>query len=143
MKQRTSVCRVRAMSRGVGERAGRSGMTLIEVLLAAVILGAGMTVLLTAASRCINAVRVSRQYQDAQFILSRGEADFPAVIRDGVEDLEVDDERYPGGFVFSRTVDDDEDEDHLWALRTRVTWSDRGRRPYHEVVRYVYYDDGT
>jgi prepilin-type N-terminal cleavage/methylation domain-containing protein len=122
------------MSRGVGERAGRSGMTLIEVLLAAVILGAGMTVLLTAASR---------QYQDAQFILSRGEADFPAVIRDGVEDLEVDDERYPGGFVFSRTVDDDEDEDHLWALRTRVTWSDRGRRPYHEVVRYVYYDDGT
>lgn len=124
----------------MGGRRRCGGMTLIEVLLAATILGVGLTVVLTAASRCINAVRVSRDYQRAQFVLSRGEAEFPAMIKDDVKELEVRDTEYEDGFVFSRIVEDDEDEDNLYVMRTRVTWSDRGRHPYHEVVRYVFFD---
>ena len=116
----------------------KRGLTLIEVLLAVTILGFSLTVLLTAASRCLAVIRFARIYPVAQWTLAMGELDHPLRPVEDLKDLEVAGEDYPGGFAFVRTVDDDEDDDGLHVVRTRVTWSDRERQPYEEVVQYLY-----
>ena len=115
-----------------------AGMTLVEVLLAVAILGAGMAALLTASSRCLAAIVQSRDYQQAQWALSMGEADFPIILTNTIEDIEVSDHVYDNGCTFSRSVGDDEDEDGLYVVRSRVTWSRRGKEAIEEVTTYVY-----
>lgn len=116
---------------------GRCGLTLIEVILAVAILSVGLTVLLTAASRCLAVMKTAKNYQIAQWTLNRGEVDYPLVNTNDVKKLEVDPVSYPGGFTFSRVVEDDEDEDGLFVVRTRVSWSKGDRGSYEETVRYI------
>ncbi len=121
----------------------KRGLTLIEVILAVAILGVCMTVLLASVSRCLAAIRTVRDYQAAQAVLGLGEVDHPLVIGDDIEDLNVDPVVYFDRYTFSREVEekDSEEEDGLYILRTRIDWTDRGRKPVHEVVRYVYHKD--
>ena len=125
----------------------KKGMTLIEVLLAVAILGFGFVVLLTAATRCLAVVKAARGYQEAQWALGFGEAEHPLILKDEIEDLNVDTVKYENGLTFSRSVDEKPDEgddmknDHLYVVRTRVTWGGRGdQESVEEVVRYVYFD---
>ena len=131
------------------KRDQRAGLTLIEVLLAALILGMSMTVLLTALSRCMLLFQTVHRYHEAMAVLSEAEVDFPlagiAAGRDvEPEDFEVMEESY-GRFTFTRTVDDpealeaDADEARLLVVRSRVVWSERGRERAEEVKRYVFY----
>ncbi|MFC1452864.1 prepilin-type N-terminal cleavage/methylation domain-containing protein [Verrucomicrobiota bacterium] len=120
------------------------GLTLIEVLLAVVILSMGLTMLLTAASRCLAVMKIARNYQTAQWVMGMGELDYPLVvdlIEDDIEDLEVEGETYAEDFTFSREVEEKDDEDFddgLYVVRTRVAWSRRGRNASEEKVRYVW-----
>jgi len=144
------VGRVRAIVDGMkSELDKRAGLTLIEVLLAALILGLSMTVLLTAMSRCMLLFQTVHRYHDAMAVLGEAEVDFPlaglAQRRDLTpEDLEVLGEDY-GRFTFSRTVEDpealeaDADQARLLVVRSRVGWSERGRERAEEVKRYVFY----
>ncbi len=136
-------------SGGAGVRDGRAGLTLIEVLLAAVILGLSMSVLLTAMSRCMLLFQVVHTYHQAQTVLGQAGVDFPLTElsrrRDAApEDFEVLEERYDR-FTFSRTVEDpdafdrDADKPRLLVVRSTVTWSDRGRERAEELTRYVLY----
>ena len=122
--------------RGAGDRR-RSGLTLIEVLVAVAIVGTGFVVLLTGAARCLAVMKLARHYQTAQWVLGRGEAEFPLTATDDVEELEVSGEEYENGFTFSREIEEDEDEDELFVVRTRVTWTDSGHERYEETVRYI------
>jgi prepilin-type N-terminal cleavage/methylation domain-containing protein len=119
-------------------RAGRAGLTLIEVLLAVSILGVAFTALLTGASRCLAAIRKAKYYQDAQWTLAMGEADHPMLETNDVESLNVSAETYDNGLVYTREVEDDEDEDGLYLVRARVMWTDKGHEAYEEVVSYIY-----
>ena len=119
----------------------KAGLTLIEVLLAVTILGAGLAVLLTAASRCLAVMRLAKNYQTAQWTLGNGEADHPLKIGDKVEDMEVSPEEYPNGFTYSRTLEEDEDKDGLYMVHIKVAWADRGKQTSEEVVRYLLYDE--
>ena len=119
-------------------RTRRAGLTLIEVMLAVSILSVAFTVLLTAASRCLAAIRKAKYYQDAQWTLSMGEADHPMLETNDVDSLNVSSETYDNGLTYSREVEDDEDEDGLYVVRARVSWTDKGREAYEEVVSYVY-----
>jgi hypothetical protein len=112
-------------------------MTLIEVVLAAALLALGVTALLTGASRCMAVMRLAKDYQTAEWTLGRGEVDHPMLATNKIEDLDVPEEEYPNGFRFSRTVEDDGDEDGLHVVRTRVRWGERGRK-VEEVVSFVY-----
>jgi prepilin-type N-terminal cleavage/methylation domain-containing protein len=120
---------------------GRShGLTLIEVMLAVVIIAGGLTVLLTGAARCLTAVKQAQYYQEAQWTLAKGETEHPLLHTNDLEALEVDDVDYENGFTFSRRVADieEENEDGLFEIRTRVTWSVRGQAAFEEVVRLMY-----
>jgi len=115
----------------------KTGMTLIEVLVASVILGAGLMVLLTGASRCLAVVHKAKNYQVAQWTLNMGELDYPVIDTNDVMDLAVPPYEYDNGFTFERVVEDDDDDDGLYVIRTIVTWPERGRVAKEEVVRYV------
>jgi prepilin-type N-terminal cleavage/methylation domain-containing protein len=116
-----------------------SGFTLIEVLLAMVILGVGFAVILTGVSQCLAVMKSARKYQDAQWILDLGTMEHPMISGEDPEEMAVDPVEYPDGYTFEREVEEDEDEDGLYVVRSRVTWSERGRHGKEETVRYVLY----
>jgi hypothetical protein len=114
-------------------------MTLVEVIMAVAILSAGMVALLTAGSRCVAVMKAARNYQTAQWTMGRGEADYPILETNDIDTLEVAGESYPGGFVYSRKVDEKpfDEKNHLYILRIQVQWGgDDGT--VEEVVRCIY-----
>lgn len=119
----------------------KKGLTLIEVILAVAILGTALTVLLTGAARCLAVMKTAKHYQTAQWALGMGEVEYPLEVEEDIEDLVVEGETYLDKFSFSREVEDDDDEDGLYVVRTRITWARRGGEGYEEVLRYFYYPE--
>jgi len=113
------------------------GFTLIEVILAVVIMSAGLTVMLTAASKCLAILKTAKNYQTVQWTLNNGDLDHPIVPTNDVKTLAVSPVEYPGGFVFSREIEDDDDKDQLYVMHTKISWSDRSREMTEDIVRYV------
>lgn len=122
---------------------GRGGFTLVEVLLATVILSFGLMSLMTGLGSCATLMSLAKEYQGAQYVFSLGELKYPIVESTDVEDeLPVDpDPDLAEGYVFERTVDEkdlatNEVDDGLYVVRTRVSWGD-GPEQFEELVRYV------
>lgn len=115
----------------------RDGMTLIEVLLAVAIAGSALVILATGSSRCISVFKRSMDYQEAQWYLGLGELEYPLFYTNDVKGLEVEDTEYGDGFIFSRVVEDDEDEDELFVVRSAVRWTRGSSEFKEEVARYV------
>lgn len=126
----------------------RAGMTLIEVLLAATLLGLGLVTLLSGLSSCLAVMRASREYQTAQWALSLGELTYPVTGVEEVTDLEVEpDSNLVEGFTFSRVVDEKEVEDELtddglYVVRTRIFWGAGGEGQAEELVGYIWHKGG-
>lgn len=129
--------------------ATRSGMTLVEVLLALAILSVSAAVLMTATSRCLSVVRVAKNYYEARRLLELGDLDYPVLVikkTDGVQgnedkaiNLNVGPIEYLNGFTFERVSERSEDQEDLLIVRTRVSWSARGRDAFEEVTTYLYF----
>lgn len=120
-----------------------AGFTLLEVMLAVIILGGALTVLYRSIIVNVRMIEVSRERQEVAYVFSLGELEHP--LRD-IEDIEEDavvdpDSSLKEGYVFERTVDEKEEpeegveDDGLYVVRTTVTWGD-GRNS-EEVVRYL------
>ena len=126
-------------------RVMRRGLTLIEVLMAVLILSIGLTVLLTGASRCLAVMRVAKSYQQVQWTLGMGEIEFPFIVEEEIEELNVDPVEYDNGFSFSREVEEEPEEeelqDDLYVVWTYVTWMDRGSERRESFARYFYYEE--
>lgn len=135
------------------ERHGQSGFTLIEILIATIILAGGMMSLMAGLGNCARMMNLAKQFQDAQFIFSLGERQYPIPqpsditepedderlnieettaddLFDGLE-LEVDSatRKLYRDYKFSREIvekelDDDAFDDGLYLLRTTVRWGD-------------------
>ena len=118
----------------------KQAFTLIEVLIATMLLSVGLASMLGAASRCLQVMKRANLYQQTQWTLNRGEVDLPMRPTDEVEDWEVTGETYENGLVFSREVEpfSEDEEDGLFIVKSTVTWSKRGRESYEEVTRYMY-----
>lgn len=118
----------------------KRGMTLIEVVLAAFILSVGLGGLLLAASRSVAVLRAARMFEEARWTLSLGELEHPPVITEDtdIRDLEAGPVEYDNGYTFVREVEEGFGEDGLHIMRTRVSWGDRGRERFEEVVQYVF-----
>ncbi len=59
-------------------------------------------------------------------------------MKDDIEEVVVEPEDFGNGVMFSRDYEDDEDEDGLYVVRSRVQWSNKERQNTEEVVQYVY-----
>lgn len=123
----------------------RSGMTLIEVILATVILGICMLSLMQGISACVEVFNASAFIHEAANVLSRGEAEYPMIIQTDPEvDLVVDsDSKLVEGWTFERAVDEDEDEDGLFVVKTKVVKGQGGLGMEQEFVRLIYYSSGA
>lgn len=121
----------------------RLGFTLIEMILAVIILATGLTVLFRAIIVNMTMITVSSQRQDVAYVFALGELHYPLRDIDDIEeDVPVDgDTSLADGFVFSRTVDEKPDpeegveDDGLYVVRTVVTWADGKER--EEIIRYL------
>lgn len=110
-------------------------------MLAVTILGLGLTALITTASRCLAVVRQAKNYETARHLLGRVELENP---------LQLEEKIQPGsdeggfgseyaGFRWRRDIETvGNEEDGLFSVTTRVSWSDRGRASQEEIVTYVY-----
>ena len=114
---------------------GRSGFTLIEILIATMILSVGLLALMNGLGNCARMMNLSKEFQDAQYVFSLGERCYPVppveeiddpeederlnidpVTADEMfQDLEIDADRETRetyeGFTFERSVDEIEEED--------------------------------
>ena len=128
----------------------RSGMTLVEVLLAAMILGLGMMAIFTCLTRCLRLIQASRDVQRMQLAFDRGNLAHPMAdiqSEDDIEKLLVEDGDLGEGlenYVFTRTFDekekpeDDNDfNDHLFTVRTTVSWGE-GDDAREEIVELLW-----
>jgi len=121
----------------------RSGFTLIEILMATMILAFGLMALMAALGNCAVMMTLAKEYQDAQYVFSLGELEYPMMESTDVEkELPVDpDSDLVEGYVFERTVDEKElemnqEDDGLYTVRTRVSWGPSESQS-EELVRYV------
>lgn len=118
----------------------RSGLTLIEVLIALIILSVGVSSMMLAMSRCLAVVRTARNRDVARSLLWRLDAELP-IDRTSIEEVtesgEFDDVK---GYTWFREVVmvDEEERPGLFLVTTRVQWSARGREPFEETVDYIY-----
>ena len=119
----------------------RKGLTLIEVLMAVIILSISMTALLVASSRCIAVMTAARDYQTARWILQTKQLEHPILYEtiEEIEDIEVDLEVEDNGFSFERIVEDDEDEDNLYLVRSIVSWNNKGYLAKEEYIEYIWF----
>ena len=144
----------------------RGGFTLIEILLATMILAGGLFSLMVVLSNCAQMMVLSKEYQDAQFVFSLGERCFPIPPNDEITDPEEDErlnidpvsaeemidelemdvsrevrETFKD-FTFERMVEEkeletNEEDDGLYVLRTRISWGSGKEGYYEELVRLI------
>ena len=119
-------------------------MTLVEVLLAVVILGLSLGALVEAASRSLAVVRQARNYELARRMLGRVDAENPLWLEDEIvagQDSGGFDGG-PAGWHWTRTLEDlgadDEQQEGLFRMTTRVNWSQGERSGMEEVVQMLY-----
>ncbi len=123
--------------------AARSGMTLVEVILAVFILGVCLLGIMQGMTACMETFRASSFVQQAANVLALGDEAHPAVVEnDPVSDLEVaPDSSLLDGWTWERSCEEDEDEDGLWLVRVKVTKGRGGPGNELEVVSLRYLPD--
>jgi len=120
-------------------RSAKSGFTLLEVMIATIILSIGLVVLLTSFASCQRVMKASQDNETAQYVLTLGETVYPIPATDMVDgdpledeklnirettaeelldDLEMDSADLPpdrrdelSTYTFERTVDEIDDEE--------------------------------
>jgi len=119
----------------------RHGLTLIEVMLAITILGLGMTALISSISRCLGVVRQARNFQTARHLLGRVEAEHPLQLEEKIEagSEQGNFEGGPDNYRWSRDLEVvGLEEDSLYLVRTRVSWTEAGKNAFEEIDTFVY-----
>jgi type II secretory pathway pseudopilin PulG len=114
---------------------------LIEVLLALTILGLGLLVLLTTASRCLGVAKQARHYEHARQLIGRLEVEQLLDTQKGVEEGTEDGRFEPPfeAYRWSRTIEQAglKEDDGLYRVRLRVAWA-QASNSAEEVETYLY-----
>ena len=119
----------------------RAGLSLVEVLLAVVILSIGITVLVDAASRCLAVVRQSRNYETVRHLLARVEVENPLQLEDEIKEGSENGDFKGGPWDYTWTreiVIIGEEEDRLFEVRTRVFKAGTQPGSSEEIVTWMY-----
>ncbi len=121
----------------------KTGLTLIEVMLAMVILSIGASALLMAMSRCLSVVRTARSREVARELIARVDVENP------IESVDMDESSESGtfedmdGYRWHRDIQivDQEERPGLFLVTTRVQWAEHGRDAFEEITGYRYAPD--
>lgn len=118
----------------------KTGMTLIEVLLALVILSAGVSTLMMAMSQCLSVVRTARTRDIARGLIQQIDMDYPIEEVDMAETVETGEFEDIEGYTWFREIQivDEEERPGLFLVTLRVTWAERGRDAFEEITMYRY-----
>jgi prepilin-type N-terminal cleavage/methylation domain-containing protein len=124
-------------------RASKRGLTLIEVLIALVILSVGVSSMMVAMSRCLAVVRTARNREVARGLIQRVDIENPIESVDMEELSESGDFEDVEGYVWFRDIlmIDEEERPGLFLVTTRIQWSERGRDAFEEITTYKYAPD--
>lgn len=121
----------------------RAGLTLIEVLLALVILGTGLVALVTAAGRCISVARQAKNFETARELLAVVDVEKPMLLEERPEDIANNGtfESHPG-FRWVREIQKEGyEEDGLWRVTTQILWTEDKSARREEVVQLIYWPE--
>ena len=124
----------------LNKQPSRAGLTLIEVLIALVILSVGVSAMMVAMSRCLAVVRTARTRDVARSLLWQMDVEFP-IDRTSIEEVSESGEfEDVEGYTWFREVVfvDEEERPGLFLVTTRVQWSARGKEAFEETVGFVY-----
>jgi len=126
-----------------GKSASKTGMTLIEVLIAMVILSVGVSSMMLAMSRCLAVVRTARNFGVAHSLIHLVDMENPIDKKNIGETSESGDFDDFEGYTWFRDIlqVDEEERPGLFLVTTRIQWSERGREAFEEVVEYKYAPD--
>ncbi|MEN8255815.1 MAG: prepilin-type N-terminal cleavage/methylation domain-containing protein, partial [Verrucomicrobiota bacterium] len=103
-------------------------MTLIEVLIALVILSVGVSSMMLAMSRCLAVVRTARNREMARGLIQRVDIENPIESVDMEEFSESGDFEDVEGYTWFREIlmVDEEERPGLFWVTTRIQWSEKG-----------------
>jgi prepilin-type N-terminal cleavage/methylation domain-containing protein len=127
----------------IANRKSQMGLTLIEVLLALVILGTGMVALVTAAGRCISVARQAKNYEIARELLAVVEVEKPMLLEEKPENVAGNGsfDSHPG-FRWTREVQQEGfEDDGLWRVTTQILWSEDKTARREEIVQLIYWPE--
>lgn len=122
----------------------KAGLTLIEVLVALVILSIGASSLMLAMAKNLSVVRTIRHRENARNLMVRLEVEHPLPVaeelQEGVESGRFD--NMPQ-YSWEREIllIDEELCPGLYQVRSRIWWSERGKNAFEEVRKYLYEPD--
>ena len=121
----------------------KKGLTLIEVLIAMVILSVGVSSMMMAMSRCLAVVRTARNREVARGLMRLVDVEHPIERKTMEETTESGDFEDTEGYTWKREVlmVDEEERPGLFLVTTRVQWSERGRDAFEEIIGYKYAPD--
>ncbi len=123
--------------------ASKIGLTLIEVLIALIILSVGVSSMMVAMSQSLSVVRTARNLNVARNLLRQIDIENPIdrkTIQETSESGEFEDIK---GYRWEREIImvDEEERPGLFLVTTRVIWSERGRDAFEEITQYKYAPD--
>jgi prepilin-type N-terminal cleavage/methylation domain-containing protein len=121
----------------------KDAFTLIEVLLAILILAIGLVVLVESAGRCLAVIKAARYYEDARHLLARVEVEHPIDFEEFDEGTESGkfDGRW-GDYRWKRVISSaGEEEDGLFEVKTQISWSERSGESREEIITLLYVPD--
>lgn len=122
----------------------RAGLTLIEVMLALVILGVGMVALVTAAGRCIGVARQAKNYESARELLARVEVEKPMMLEEEPEDIAGGGSFDPPfeTFKWNREIEQEGfEDDGLWKVATEISWTEHKTARRERVETLIYWPE--
>ncbi|MEI6891434.1 MAG: hypothetical protein V5783_04595 [Pontiella sp.] len=122
------------------KNASKEGLTLVEVLLALVILTVGVSSMMVAMSRCLSVVRTARNRDMARGLIQQIDLEFPIETVDMAELSESGEFDDLDGYRWFRDIEivDEEERPGLFYVTLRVQWSERGRDAFEKVSMYKY-----
>ncbi len=120
----------------------RAGLTLVEVILALMIIGTGLVALVAAVSRCLSVPRLAMNFDTARELLGQLEAEEPLQGEEDIEDAAGSGtfDSPHSNFSWTRTVDQEgeDEEDGLWRVTTTIRWTENNRARSEDVVTLFY-----
>ncbi len=120
--------------------ASKKGLTLIEVLIALVIITVGISSLMGAMSSCLGVVRTARNREVARGLVRRVNVENLIDRKKITETTDSGDFEDVDGFTWWREIllVDEEERPGLFLVTTRVQWAERGRDTFEEITTYNY-----